>query len=387
MTIQCPRCQAASPDGNRFCGACGFGLQPEAATVREYVDGAMRQQVEAAVAARFKDQKLLEVETAQAIAARLTDWAKLFGFFVGVPAALVLLVLAILGIKTYSDFTSQVQRAQAEVTKKLETAGSSAEKLKGDSEKLALEYDKLSARLRDTTAIAAQLDSLTRRVDQIGEKVGISPTSNVSASQKAQIQAAFTGYQQYLGELGYGQTKERVELDVRGDLLQKQGAVAYYEPDKRRMVIDSKYVTEPIVLYREYMHHVLMGGRKLGNSPEHYALESGIAWYLPCSFVGRAETPAVSAWKLTNQRRFSEIRPGHESALVDGTEIWGAAFWEIRQILGQRAADKLILDAWFRLRPAVPPRELAATFAKLLSQDGTHAAAIREIFSRRGVAV
>jgi hypothetical protein len=58
---------------------------------------ALQSQVERIVRGRIKDRKIVEIETTQAIATRLTDWAKMFAFFVGIPTAVLLLILATLG--------------------------------------------------------------------------------------------------------------------------------------------------------------------------------------------------------------------------------------------------------------------------------------------------
>ena len=85
MTIECPRCEAANPDGKKFCGECGEALDPALSAVKQFIDVSVRSQILSTVAERYKDQKLLEVETTQAIATRFSEWAKLLGFFIGIP--------------------------------------------------------------------------------------------------------------------------------------------------------------------------------------------------------------------------------------------------------------------------------------------------------------
>jgi hypothetical protein len=390
MATECQRCKAGNPDGKRFCGDCGAPLDPTLVVASQLVDTSVQGQIQSILAERYKDQKLLELETTQAIAARLLEWAKLLGFFVGIPVAVLLLILAALGIKTYSDFVAQVNKAQTDITTNLRAAQANAEKLKADGETLASEYEKLRIRYHDTADIAAQLETLSKRVDTIGEKLGFTPSSKVSESTKRQIEAAFAKYQQYLNRLGYRGTGGSIEVDIQNP-MKVPGAIAYYEPDKRRMVIDSKYASEETVLYREYTHHVLYSASPTnassGESWAYYSIESALAWYLPCSFVGNPK-PSVGSWDLTKKRSFGEIRPDLGSAMADGTEIWGSAFWEIRQVLGQQVADKLLFDTWFKLRPADVIRDRGASFVKLLLESQQpHASQIREIFGRRGLAL
>jgi DALR domain len=71
---------------------CGSLLQQTALAT------AVLHEVAKALDARLKDQKIVDVETTQAIVARLSEWAKLFGFFVGIPLAFLrTLTLAVPG--------------------------------------------------------------------------------------------------------------------------------------------------------------------------------------------------------------------------------------------------------------------------------------------------
>src|SRR5689334_20854541 len=112
MTIECARCNAPNPLEKKFCGDCGAHLDPTFGAIKEIVGSTLREQVEGIITERYKDQKVVELETTQAIASRLSEWAKLFGFFVGIPIAVLILILAILGIRTYTDFSNQVDKAQ-----------------------------------------------------------------------------------------------------------------------------------------------------------------------------------------------------------------------------------------------------------------------------------
>jgi hypothetical protein len=388
MTIECPRCEAHNPDGNRFCGDCGAPLDPTFVAIKDIV----RDQVNGVIKDNYKDQKLLEVETAQAVASRLSDWAKLFGFFVGIPIAILLLVLGGLGIKTYSDFASQVDKAQNEVAAHLQDAQERAAKLRTEGESLAQDYERLSAQFSDTKALAEQLKTLSAKVDVIGEKLGFTPTSNVSSDTKNRLEAAFDKFRQYYTTLGYRSAAETVNLDIRAK-MDIAGALSYYDPDKRMMVIDAKYAEDPIVLYREYSHHVLYssGIPKDPNSMfwSYYAIESSLAWYFPCSFVNNPKPPtAASSWDLSKKRQFNEMKPNVTSAMIDGTEIWGNAFWEMRMALGQEVADRILFETWFKMQPDDVRSDRGTTFVrKLIEADKTHEAQIRSIFVQRGLAL
>jgi hypothetical protein len=385
MPVECPRCKAGNPDGKRFCGDCGSPLDPALLAANQFIETSVRSQVQSILNENYKDQKLVEMETTQAIASRFSEWAKLLGFFVGIPVALLLLVLAAFGIKTYSDFEGQVGKAQQDVTAQLRAAEASATKLKADGDSLASDYDKLRTRFSDTSAIAAQLESLSLKVDRIGEKLGFTASSKVSPTVKSQIESAFQKYQQYLQHLGYKGTGG-ISIDIREKM--ESGAMGYYDPDKRQMVVGSKYANNVLLMYREYMQHVLVGSQRASDAQwAYYSIESGLAIYFPCSFVGNPK-PELSTWDLTAKRPFGDIQPNLVSAINVGTAVWGSAFWEMRQAIGQKDADQALFDAWFKLQPKDVSNDRGVAFVNLLLEsDKAHASQIREIFRRRGLAI
>ena len=344
----------------------------------------------------YKDKTVVEIETTQAIATRLSEWAKLLGFFVGIPIGLLLLTLGVLGVKQYSDFSNQVANAKSEVTNRLNEAQTEASKLqqaavklKADGDALTQKYQELQTQFSSNAALAEQLKTLSAKVDVIGEKLGFTPTSKISSEGKKRLEDAFKKFQDYLKGLGYRALSGSLSIDIREQML--AGTVAYYDPDKRMMVIDSKYATDSSVINREYMHHVLYPSN-IPNEPEkdlapYSAIESGLAWYFPCSFAGNPNpSPASTSWDLTKKRPFSELHPTLASAITDGTEIWGAAFWELRNKLGQAATDKLLYDAWFKTRIEDLKTSGNAGFARKLTElDPAHQAEIRAVFTQRGL--
>jgi hypothetical protein len=390
MTIECPRCNATNPVGKRFCGDCGSPLDAAFAAIKEMVGSTLREQVQDIIKEHYKDQKIVELETSQAIASRLSEWAKLFGFFVGIPIAILLLILGALGIRTYTDFSNQVDKAQKDVTAHLADAQARATKLRIDGESLADDYQKLRAQFADTKMLAEQVKVLSEKVDRL-EKLGFTASSDVAPEIKGRLETAFAKYQQYFMNLGY-----RGSADVTIDIRRKMdvpGALSYYDPEKRMMVIDSKYADDPMVLYREYSHHVLFSSGIPSDADStlwpYYAIESGLAWYFPCSFVNNARpATTASSWDLTKKRKFNEIQPNLGSALINGTEIWGSAFWEMRTTLGQELADRLLFETWYKLQPEEVRSNRGASFVrKLMTADDAHQAQIRSIFAQRGLAL
>src|SRR5947207_7219653 len=112
----CPLCKSQNPEGKKFCGECGSSLSDN------LIDAAVQREIERAVRERLKDQKVVEIEASQAVISRLSDWAKLFGICIAVPLALLGVVLSVMGIRTYSDFSSRVNQAREEALNGLHEA-------------------------------------------------------------------------------------------------------------------------------------------------------------------------------------------------------------------------------------------------------------------------
>jgi hypothetical protein len=94
--MPCDQCADALAKGRKFCSNCGTvtGALSVEALNKQVFD--LTTQVSELVAERnSSEQNFLEVDTAQKVVDRLMGWAKLFGFFVGIPIALVLIGLSI----------------------------------------------------------------------------------------------------------------------------------------------------------------------------------------------------------------------------------------------------------------------------------------------------
>ena len=71
----CPQCEASCAPGDRFCRSCGTDLREDAQVIDAYLTKVVPQRIDAALAVRFRDQKIVEVETAEKLAE--TDYRRL----------------------------------------------------------------------------------------------------------------------------------------------------------------------------------------------------------------------------------------------------------------------------------------------------------------------
>jgi hypothetical protein len=137
----CPHCTSPSLDGKKFCADCGTPFDPQAAQLEFLV----KSQVEKTIQERFRDRQLIDVETSQAVAERLMGWAKLLGFFVGLPLAVLVIILSISGIQTYSDFKNMISSIEGQVQPQIARAKSDAE-----------QAQKTAAEAKDEAAVSKQ---------------------------------------------------------------------------------------------------------------------------------------------------------------------------------------------------------------------------------------
>jgi len=312
----------------------------------------------------------------------------------GIPIALILVILGAFGVKTYTDASRRARRAETDVAARLEIAQKRGETLQRERERLAADNDRLTSQLADSRALAAQVKTLTAKIDRL------TPSSKASLQIKNEAETALARFRQYLQRVGYASKDERVEIDIPEKTI--PGALAYYEPDERRMVVDRKYAADPDVLYREYMHHILSsvaGAPAAEPSRTYRAIESALATYFASSFNNDPRSAQKTAalmgqtfvlWDLSRPRRFDELEPDVDSP-TDGMEIWGSAFWEIRRAVGQAIVDKMLFNAWRKLDPAEVRTDGGASFVRrVLDADrslteGKHQDQIRGVFERRGL--
>jgi hypothetical protein len=223
------------------------------------------------------------------------------------------------------------------------------------------------------------------------------PSVALTPELQNSLEASLNSFQKYLQNLGYQSSDSQISVEVQPEV---QG-YAYYDGAHNHMVLSQAAASDLDIVFREYAHYVLLS---LIKEPfqdwgqAYRSIESGLADYLPCSFGGNplvAETFSKQVLNkdyirnLQNERKFSDL-PANAPEQQFG-EIWGGAFWEMRQQFGQAIADKLLFSAWANLQPTEIRNNSATNYVnKLLEMDrdienGKHINEIRIIFERRGL--
>jgi F0F1-type ATP synthase membrane subunit b/b' len=386
MPLQCLNCGTPNPDEKRFCGDCGALLDVNLGAVKQYLDGNLRREIQATLREDFRDQKLVQLETTEAIAEKLTSWAKLLGFFVGIPIFLTLSLLGLLGFKSYSD----ISKAIGDATNKISATLQEAQKLKDHADQISAEYAKLDTQLQDTSKLAAQVRELSQKVNRIEEDIKSAPSAKVTENTLRTLRS----FQEYMGRLGFKLRNTAPMLVDTAETIPGEG-IASFDDDKNTMLLKSESAGDLELVLEAYAEHVL---RSQANFTKlnydwkaglpFFAAYRGMGAYLTCSFLG---DPKVSYRGVTlsgNTQKLSQI--GYEE---DGIKFWGGLFWDIRRILTQLVADKLVVSVWISMELPQNAAEFPNLFAKRLldayksSSDGKDFEQINAIFQTRGFRV
>ena len=230
------------------------------------------------------------------------------------------------------------------------------------------------------------------------------PSDALTPGRQAQLEASLSDFQKYLEKLGFtGGTSQTVSVEISPGTVVKRGGtdgVAFWDDKTWSIVVASSFSTDLVSVLRQLAHKFLTPGAL--PSPAHYALESGLATYFPCSFsnnplVGDQASDAgkrvCPPQTLRNHRRFDEIQLKDWSSVQnDGSEIWGGTFWQIREVLEAATADRLLAEVWQAYSSSEGQSDDAyADFARNLLnrsksiENGKHTKRFRAVFEGRGL--
>lgn len=387
--MNCPNCNSHNAEGSNFCSNCGTHLIEGVAVVKEYLDQNLGREVACLLKSQLQDQKSVELEVAAAIAERVSNWAKLFGYFAGLAAALIVAAFAIVGIKSMGDVRTAAKQAQIDISNAYKSEGDKLIQQLGDkfqketNEEANLVHNQAAKMLSDFEAFKARLDAanmtLTKRVNSLEEKVeqfDIKPSEFISNDLVQTLNRELGNYQKYLISLGY---KPRTDKPI-GVILESTSLAEYYYDDARNaIVVNTKYAPQidiSSVALREYGHRVFysfhqyddLTAREPASLWSIAAIESGLVTYFACSYLDRGvfdPSHTENRMDLTKKPTFAEFVPRDASALVAGSKVWGSMYWEIRGLVGKELADQRLFATWASWKPEMQGDESIA-FAKRL---------------------
>jgi len=178
-------------------------------------------------------------------------------------------------------------------------------------------------------------------------------SSSLTSELKTELESSLALFRSYMGKLGFSIEARSISVEIAPGVIYKGFAAAFF-PDTASIVVTSAFARDKVSVLRQLAYSSLLTGTI--QSPEYSAIESGLATYFPCSFLNHPKVADQASaagqdvfppQNLVNSRRFSEIQLEQAASVMnDGSEIWGAAFWELRELLGQQDADRLLAKRW-----------------------------------------
>ena len=376
----CPQCKTPFTASDRFCRNCGSQLRDDTQTIDIQLARVLPGRIDAAIKARFHEQKLVEIETAQQVAERAMGWLKTVGFFVGIPLLVCGIALSLFGIKTYSDLQTAAEKAA-----KLENVATGAEKQMEAAKKRIDDIDTslktAQARIESQlTQINSQQKRLQAEVQSIQERLSFCPSKSLSPEAKAAIQDKLTSYIAHLQTIGFPNLDDRVSVCVfskeEPQGLESTPLNAYYNVEKRVIYIHKDLLASISVPLREYSHYALgRAAPKAKIDEENLAgMEQGLTDYFPMSFL---DTPLVgdglgAVFKIDKpylRNLANDLKYAAADAMPHSRgEVWAGALWRCRAELGREVVDKIALKAWSELTNAADTKSAGRSFTALLEK-------------------
>jgi hypothetical protein len=327
------------------------------------------ERIDAALKDRIREQKVVEVETAQLLAERAITWLKVFGFFLGIPVLLAVAIFSFVGVRTWSDLKSVAeqttelqknvslsQKNLAERTTELQNLAERTTELQknlpGPQQELALITQQI-AELRqsfetDKTALAQQQEGLQNQLNAIKGRLDFCPGGVASAEDKEKAQDVLSNFIIWLQAIGWHRLDQNVSvciytkdspIPIVKQMLTTEGQPPTSFYWENTLYIDKTFISADMsVPVHVYSRHALETA--ISADLINWEIESALADYLSASFLQSPVVVAMRSRTLDNSSTYSSSMDTNERGLV-----WGGALWTCRE-KAKKEMDQLVLPAW-----------------------------------------
>ncbi|MGA8656384.1 MAG: hypothetical protein WB586_09560 [Chthoniobacterales bacterium] len=319
------------------------------------------ERIDAALKDRIREQKVVEVETAELLAERAIKWLKAFGFFLGIPILLVVAIFSFVGVKTWSDLkyvaeqTSELQKNLSEPQRQLALTTQKIEQLQKNFETAEQSLSHVNQR---QDVLQDQLNSIKGRLD-------FCAGGAASAEDKEELQDVLSHFIIWLQAIGFHHLDQNVSvciytkdspIPIVKETLTAAGKppTSFYSGDT--LYIDKTFSTDMSVPVHVYSHHALLNAvtEDLTGIAE---IERALADYLSASFLQSPVVGALGGQTLDNSSIYSSSMDVQKRGLV-----WGGALWTCRE-KAQKQMDQLVLPAWEAAANSHDPRKELKLFS------------------------
>ena len=202
-----------------------------------------------------------------------------------------------------------------------------------------------------------------------GNRYIIDSDRPLSKSVRELLGPGLRDYTRHFDRLGFGKPETEIPISIRDTANMRSGWLSYYDQEAKVVVVNRSVVGDTDFPRREYTHCILLKDRpNLDlNEPRMYLLESDLADYFVASFANQPRIYHVSGppneRTLDREMSFDASMNAME-AWKQGREVWGSAFWAIRESLKPQTdvADRILAIAWQRVGTADKRQDTISQF-------------------------
>ena len=192
-------------------------------------------------------------------------------------------------------------------------------------------------------------------IGAVSQRLSFGPSSGLPANVQEKLTASAAKFLKYFEGLGY-HPKTEINFNTKPEI---EHAVSYYDYNTQTIYVDARCVGDESLLFHEYSHLILYSSLPFNalSGPTKWKfsqvpIEYGLANYFTASARNRpligelaaqvlkTGTPSLS--NLENGEKVTTLKPTDFAVATKLEDGWGGAFWDIRNKLGQPAADQLI---------------------------------------------
>jgi hypothetical protein len=334
--------------------------------------------IDAALKERLKDQKVVEIETAELLAERAIKWLKALGFLIGIPLVMAAVFFSFLGIKSWSDLQSVAQKTaelQQQLTEPRRQLANAVDQIKQLQSDLNNAKTSISNQI---SQVGQRQDSLEDQLKVIRGRLGFCPGGQASDALREKLEDGLSRFVVWLQGIGFDKLDEHIDVCIysKDAPVPANFNMSSNQPNSfyanNTLYIHKAMAEDLAVALREYSHYTLTKaavGRFVQDE-----VESALADYLPASFLKSpiigtnlgplfgVSTPYLRT--LANNLTYSTA-PSND--WYGRGQVWAAALWVCRD--DEEKVDKVLKVSWERATSGGTSRkERTKRFAAALAE-------------------
>jgi hypothetical protein len=189
-----------------------------------------------------------------------------------------------------------------------------------------------------------------------GDRYSIDSDRPLPKTVRELLDSGLRDYTQHFDRLGFEKPETEIPISIKDTANMRSGWLSYYDEATNTITVNRSVAGDLDFPRREYTHVILLKDRQNLdlNDPHLYLLESDLADYFVASFANQSRIFHVSG--LPNERNLDkklifDASMNATEAWKQGREVWGSAFWAIRESLKPHpeVADRILAMAWQRV--------------------------------------